>query len=80
LELPGAGGAVDSPASRWLGGRKVALGRLGSAEHPSGESGRGGSHRKNVLHGDVTRWRGAHGGRPEEWWREAMVRSVSTAV
>jgi hypothetical protein len=33
--------------------REVALGRLGNAVHPSGESGQEGSHRKNALRGDV---------------------------
>jgi hypothetical protein len=31
----------------------VVLGRLGNTAHPSGESGQGGPHRKNELHGDV---------------------------
>jgi hypothetical protein len=29
------------------------LGQLGNAAHPSGESGQGGPHQKNELHGDV---------------------------
>jgi hypothetical protein len=46
-------------------GREVALGRLGNAAHPSGESGQGGPHSKNALHGDVWsargEWRGGGG-------------------
>jgi hypothetical protein len=34
-------------------GREVVLGRLSNAAHPFGESGQGGSHWKNEVHGDV---------------------------
>jgi hypothetical protein len=46
-------------------GREVVLGRLDSVAHPSGESGQGGPHRKNELHGNVWSARG------ERWWGAA---------
>jgi hypothetical protein len=42
--------------------REVTLGQLGNAVNPSEESGQGGPHRKNELHGDVQ----SAGG--ERWW------------
>jgi hypothetical protein len=65
------GGAGGGPAGSGLPaarvGGEVVLGRLGNAVHPFGESGQGGPHQKNELHGDVWlvggewRWRAASG-------------------
>jgi hypothetical protein len=57
--------------------REVVLGRLGNAAHPSGESGQGGPHRKNELHGDV--W-STGGGGVQGWWSVARSAGRSYSV